>query len=60
MISVTRSQSKKYVAEFITVSPAYISASSMDEASRKAKEIVKQRGGMKKCTLLSIELSKEL
>jgi len=59
MISVTRSKSKVYQASFIVQSAAYINASSIEEASRKAKEIVKQKGGMKHCTLLSIELSEQ-
>ena len=48
-----------YNATFISKQVAYINASSLEEAGRKAKELVKQRGGMKKCTLLSVELSKQ-
>jgi len=48
--------SKMYKAIFTTKNQTFIHASSLEEAGRKAKDIVKQKGGMKVCTLLSVEL----
>ena len=48
---------KIYKALFTTKNQTFIDANSLEEAGKKAREIVKQKGGMKVCTLLSVEQS---
>jgi len=47
---------KMYRASFMGKGPVTIAASSIDEAGNKAKQLVKQSGGMKVCFLLYVEL----
>ena len=49
---------KIYKALFTTKNQTFIDANSLEEAGKKAREIVKQKGGMKVVTLLSVEVSK--